>query len=60
MVYIAFQWGNGQFSFFNGVIRARVGYCGGTKSNPIYRCLGDHTEAIDMDFDPHMITYEFR
>ena len=36
----------------NGVLRTRVGYCGGTKEKPTYRSLGDHTEAISVDFDP--------
>ncbi|RZF39700.1 hypothetical protein LSTR_LSTR012154 [Laodelphax striatellus] len=40
-----------------GVVRTRVGYCGGTKNNPTYRSLGDHTEAIDIDYDPNVITY---
>uniref|UniRef100_A0A0K8SDE3 peptide-methionine (S)-S-oxide reductase n=1 Tax=Lygus hesperus TaxID=30085 RepID=A0A0K8SDE3_LYGHE len=41
-----------------GVIKTRVGYCGGAKNNPTYRDLGDHTEAIDVDYDPNQITYE--
>lgn len=40
-----------------GVIRTRVGYAGGTKEGPTYRSLGDHTEAIDVDFDPSAITF---
>jgi len=41
-----------------GVIRTRVGYSGGTKHSPTYRSLGDHTETIQIDFDPARITYE--
>lgn len=41
-----------------GVIRTKVGYCGGTKHNPTYRDLGDHTEAIEIDYDPKVIDYE--
>jgi methionine-S-sulfoxide reductase len=41
-----------------GVIRTRVGYTGGTKKNPSYRSLGDHTEAVQIDFDPARIAYE--
>ncbi|XP_024085857.1 peptide methionine sulfoxide reductase isoform X2 [Cimex lectularius] len=41
-----------------GVIRTKVGYSGGTKENPSYRNLGDHTEAIQIDYDPKMIQYE--
>ncbi len=40
------------------MIRTRVGYSGGTKPNPTYKSLGDHTETIEIDFDPTKITYE--
>lgn len=40
------------------MIRTRVGYSGGTKENPSYRSLGDHTETIQIDFDPTKISYE--
>jgi len=40
------------------VIRTRVGYAGGTKSNPTYRDLGDHSETIQIDYDPAVISYE--
>jgi peptide-methionine (S)-S-oxide reductase len=35
-----------------------VGYAGGSKSNPTYRDLGDHSETIEIDYDPTQITYE--
>lgn len=38
-----------------------MGYTGGTSDNPTYGsvCGGDgHTEAIKIDFDPDVITYE--
>ena len=41
-----------------GVIRTRVGYSGGNKSDPTYHNLGDHSEAIQIDYDPRVITYE--
>jgi methionine-S-sulfoxide reductase len=41
-----------------GVVRTRVGYAGGTKASPTYRDLGDHTEAIEVDYDPAVVTYE--
>lgn len=41
-----------------GVIRTRVGYSGGTKPSPTYRSLGDHTETVQIDYDPARITYE--
>jgi peptide-methionine (S)-S-oxide reductase len=34
-----------------------VGYAGGTKANPTYRSLGDHTETIQIDYDPAQISY---
>ena len=40
------------------MIRTRVGYSGGDKENPTYHNLGDHTETIEIDFDPTVISYE--
>ncbi len=40
------------------MVRTRVGYSGGTKENPTYRSLGDHSETIQIDFDPARVTYE--
>jgi peptide-methionine (S)-S-oxide reductase len=40
------------------VIRTRVGYTGGTTQDPTYRDLGDHSEAIQIDYDPTQITYQ--
>ena len=40
------------------MVRTRVGYAGGTKKNPTYHDLGDHTETIQMDYDPAVISYE--
>ena len=40
------------------MIRTRVGYTGGTKLNPTYHDLGDHSETVQLDFDPRVITYE--
>lgn len=34
-----------------------MGYAGGTKSSPTYQSLGDHTETIQIDYDPTRITY---
>jgi methionine-S-sulfoxide reductase len=41
-----------------GVVRTRVGYAGGNKQNPTYHNLGDHTETIQMDFDPRKVSYQ--
>lgn len=40
------------------MLRTRVGYCGGKKEKPTYYSLGDHTEAISIDYNPKVITYE--
>jgi len=40
------------------VVRTRVGYAGGTKINPTYYGLGDHSETIQIDYDPTIITYQ--
>jgi peptide-methionine (S)-S-oxide reductase len=41
-----------------GIVRTRVGYCGGTLKDPTYHNLGDHTESIQVDFDPTKLTYD--
>lgn len=40
------------------MIRTRVGYCGGAKVAPTYHNLGDHSEAIQIDFDPTRLSYD--
>jgi peptide-methionine (S)-S-oxide reductase len=40
------------------VVRTRVGYAGGSKLNPTYHSLGNHSETIQIDYDPTQITYE--
>jgi peptide-methionine (S)-S-oxide reductase len=35
-----------------------VGYAGGTRPNPTYRSLGDHTETLRVEFDPAAVSYE--
>ncbi len=52
-------WGpDDYFSKLKGVIKTRVGYAGGTKKNPSYYNLGDHTETIEITFDPKIISFE--
>lgn len=34
-----------------------MGYSGGAKENPTYYNLGDHSETIQIDFDPSRISY---
>lgn len=40
------------------MIRTRVGYAGGKKAAPTYHDLGDHTETLQLDYDPDQISYE--
>jgi len=40
------------------VIRTRVGYAGGTTNNPTYHNIGDHSETVQIDYDPTKISYE--
>lgn len=40
-----------------GVLRTTVGYTGGTTEDPNYRRLGDHTEAVEVEYDPGGISY---
>ena len=40
-----------------GVIRTRVGYAGGRLKAPTYTHIGDHTETVQVDYDPAQITY---
>ncbi len=41
----------------DGVFRTRVGYAGGTTSNPTYHDLDEHSETVQIDFDPTRLTY---
>jgi peptide-methionine (S)-S-oxide reductase len=38
-------------------VRTRVGYTGGATPDPTYRRLGDHTETVQVDFDPETVGY---
>ncbi len=38
-------------------MRTRVGYAGGTKENPTYYRLGDHTETLQLEYDHASISY---
>jgi peptide-methionine (S)-S-oxide reductase len=40
------------------VVRTRVGYCGGNKEWPTYQAIGDHTETLQLDYDPTQISYQ--
>ncbi|GKV57634.1 methionine-S-sulfoxide reductase [Sporosarcina sp. NCCP-2222] len=52
-------WGpEARFGSLKGIVRTRVGFAGGTTASPTYRSMGDHTETVEVDFDPELITYE--
>ena len=42
----------------DGVVRTRVGYAGGQKIDPTYRSIGDHSETIQIDYDPKRVSYK--
>ena len=42
----------------DGVVRTRVGYCGGTTSAPTYHNIGDHSETLQVDYDPAKLSYD--
>ena len=51
-----------KYGQLDGIYRTEVGYCGGNSSNTNYRevCTGttNHAEAVKLEFDPTVITYE--
>ncbi len=52
-------WGpDARFGILPGVLRTRVGYAGGTTEHPSYYNIGDHAEAVQIDFDVTVISYE--
>lgn len=51
-------WGpEARFGSMPGVMRTRVGFAGGDMPSPTYRKMGDHTETIQIKFDPAIISY---
>src|SRR6476619_6985383 len=41
----------------SGVLSSRVGYSGGDTPNATYRDHGDHAEAVEIVFDPEVISF---
>ena len=41
----------------DGVVRTRVGYAGGTKPDPSYEVIGDHTEVVQVEYDPDTVSF---
>jgi peptide-methionine (S)-S-oxide reductase len=51
-------WGpDAQFGAMEGVVRTRVGYAGGSTPDPTYHSLGDHTEVVQVEYDPTVLSY---
>jgi peptide-methionine (S)-S-oxide reductase len=51
-------WGpDARFGAMPGVVRTRVGYAGGTDPDPSYHALGDHTEVVQVEYDPAVLDY---
>ncbi|GGJ14752.1 hypothetical protein GCM10008995_25790 [Halobellus salinus] len=51
-------WGpDARFGAMEGVVRTRVGYAGGTTPEPTYHELGDHTEVVQVEYDPSVTSY---
>jgi methionine-S-sulfoxide reductase len=46
------------YSKTKGVKKATVGYAGGKQENPTYERLGDHTETVEVDYDPKKVSYD--
>lgn len=46
------------YSNLDGVQEVTVGYAGGRKSWPTYRNIQDHTEAVRIEYDPNVVTFE--
>ncbi len=34
-----------------------MGYAGGSRPDPTYHALGDHTETLQIDYDPEKVSY---
>ncbi|SNZ03167.1 peptide-methionine (S)-S-oxide reductase [Natronoarchaeum philippinense] len=52
-------WGpDARFGAMEGVVRTRVGYAGGTTPDPTYHALGDHTEVVQVEYDPEQLSYD--
>ena len=51
-----------KYGQLDGIYRTEVGYCRGNSPNTNYRevCTGttNHAEAVKLEFDPKVITYE--
>ncbi|MFF2092801.1 peptide-methionine (S)-S-oxide reductase MsrA [Paenibacillus sp. NPDC058174] len=46
------------FGHLPGVIRTAVGYAGGTTPAPTYREMGDHSETVQLQYDPNQLAFQ--
>jgi len=46
------------FGAARGVVRTKVGYAGGSKLTPNYRNMGDHTETVEVQYDPQTTNFK--
>jgi peptide-methionine (S)-S-oxide reductase len=46
-----------RFGSIDGVVRTTSGYTGGTAPDPTYQRLGDHTESVEVEYDPARVSY---
>nr|WP_226006746.1 peptide-methionine (S)-S-oxide reductase [Natrinema salinisoli] len=52
-------WGpDATFGAMDGVVRTRVGYAGGTKPDPSYEVIGDHSEVVQLEYDPEQLSFD--
>lgn len=40
------------------MVQVTVGYAGGQEADPSYQHIKDHTEAVRIEFDPRVVSYE--
>lgn len=51
-------WGvEAEYGSVEGVVKTRVGYCGGLEKDPTYHFIADHTETVEVTYDKDMIGY---
>jgi len=41
----------------DGVVRTRVGYAGGTTPDPSYEVIDDHTEVVQVEYNPDRLSF---
>ena len=46
------------FQSLKGVDSVEPGYVGGTTANPTYENIGDHVEAIQIEYNPKKVSYQ--